>query len=157
MNNIETFYKVHFNEKLGSGKFATVYRALRRFDELPCACKVIRRRDLDAQLVKNISAEIIALKTVNHPNIVKLYDMYEDRECFYLVLELVNGGELFDRITHKTFYAESDARCLCRTILRAIKHCHDLRLVHRCSFTVQPFSCLTLLQGSEARESDDGL
>ncbi len=46
-------------------------------------------------------------------------------------MELIKGGELFDRITKKTFYNENDARDLCRTILSAIKHCHDNDIVHR--------------------------
>ncbi len=108
-----------------------MYVAVRKLDKSEFAVKVIKKATLDEDDINSITNEISALKTLNHPNIVKLYDMFEDTRCFYLVMEWIRGGELFDRISTKVFYDERDAKQLCGIILSALKHCHDHNIVHR--------------------------
>ncbi|KAI5093638.1 calcium/calmodulin-dependent protein kinase type 1-like isoform X2 [Silurus meridionalis] len=76
--------------------------------------------ELDLQRVK-----------IKHANIVSLEDIYENKSHLYLVMQLVSGGELFDRIVEKGFYTEKDASKLIQQILDAVKYLHDMGIVHR--------------------------
>jgi len=71
------------------------------------------------------------LTQVDHPNIVKLYEVYEDEKYFSLVMELMTGGELFDTILEKEYYSEKEAAETIRPIIDAIKYCHSLNIIHR--------------------------
>ena len=62
---------------------------------------------------------------------VKLYEIYEDEDNIYLVMELMTGGELFDRVVDKEHYSEKEAADTIRPIVDAIKYCHSLGIVHR--------------------------
>ena len=62
---------------------------------------------------------------------VKLYEIYEDEDNIYLILELMTGGELFDRVVDKEHYSEKEAADTIRPIVDAIKYCHSLGIVHR--------------------------
>jgi len=75
--------------------------------------------------------EIDILTQVDHPNIVKLYEVCEDEQYFYLVMELMTGGELFDTILEKEQYSEKEAAETIRPIIDAIKYCHSLNIIHR--------------------------
>ncbi|KAF0693869.1 Aste57867_15211 [Aphanomyces stellatus] len=75
--------------------------------------------------------EVDILRRLDHPNIVKLMDVYEDTRYLYLVTELCMGGELFDRILARGHYTEADGVLLVRTMLNVVKHCHDRGVCHR--------------------------
>ena len=75
--------------------------------------------------------EVDILKSIDHPNIVRIYDFFPEKEKFYVVLEFAAGGELFDRIVEKTYYNEKEARSLSTILLTTIKFCHDKSIVHR--------------------------
>ena len=62
---------------------------------------------------------------------MKLYEIYEDEDFIYLVLELMTGGELFDRVVDKEHYSEKEAADTIRPIVDAMKYCHSLGIVHR--------------------------
>lgn len=68
---------------------------------------------------------------LDHPNILRLIDYFEDPKYVYLVLELCTGGELFDRIIQNKFYNEEDARMIFRQIMSALQYCHSNGVVHR--------------------------
>ena len=89
--------------------------------------------------------EIRVLRKLRHSNIVRLMETFEDRNRVYLVMELVTGGELFDRIVEKGSYTERDASALIRQILEAVDYMHTEGVVHR-----GEYFCLPLLQ-----EEDD--
>jgi serine/threonine protein kinase len=127
---IVQFYNVTGNI-LGKGAFGTVYLGTRVKDNAEVAVKVIHHKCLSRQIVAAIETEVQALELLNHPNIIKFFDLFEDRNCFQICMELVRGGDLFDRIASKTSYTEKDAQSVCRIILSAIKHCHDLNVIHR--------------------------
>ena len=79
----------------------------------------------------DILNEIDILKHVKHPNIISLIQMYQSNDYFYLVMDLVSGGELFDRILSRGSYTEFDAAHLIQQILDAIEYLHDKGIVHR--------------------------
>ena len=62
---------------------------------------------------------------------MKLYEIYEDEECIYLILEFMSGGKLFDRVVEKEHYSEKEASDTIRPIVDGIKYCHTLGIVHR--------------------------
>lgn len=68
---------------------------------------------------------------MDHPNIVKLFEFYEDKTVYCLVQEIVAGGELFDHILKKKLFGESNARILIKRLLSAINYCHGKGIVHR--------------------------
>jgi calcium/calmodulin-dependent protein kinase I len=68
---------------------------------------------------------------VDHPNVVKLIDVFEDERHWCLVMELMQGGELFDQILEKEFFSENEAREACKSIIEAIQYCHRQGIVHR--------------------------
>ena len=65
------------------------------------------------------------------PNIVQLYEVFEEKEWSYLVTELMMGGELFDRIIEKKTFSEKEARSCCRCVLSALEYMHSRRVAHR--------------------------
>ncbi|XP_009282812.1 PREDICTED: calcium/calmodulin-dependent protein kinase type 1, partial [Aptenodytes forsteri] len=95
-------------------------------------------------------------RRIKHPNIVALDDIYESGTHLYLIMQLVSGGELFDRIVEKGFYTERDASTLIRQILDAVKYLHDMGIVHR---DLKPENLLyySLDEDSKIMISDFGL
>ena len=76
--------------------------------------------------------EIKSLQLVRDgPNIVQLYEIYEEQTFCYLVTELMLGGELFDRIIEKKTFTEKEARSCCRCMLSALEYMHERRVAHR--------------------------
>jgi calcium/calmodulin-dependent protein kinase I len=124
------FYSVS-QQVLGKGAFGTVYLGTRLRDNVEVAVKVIYHKSLNKSLVSSIENEVQALQLLDHPNIIKFFDLFEDSKSFQICMELVRGGDLFDRVDKKTSYTEKDAQDVCRIILSALKHCHDLNVIHR--------------------------
>ncbi|PFH35211.1 calcium-dependent protein kinase CDPK2 [Besnoitia besnoiti] len=75
--------------------------------------------------------EIEIMKSLDHPNIVRLYETFEDVTDFYLVMEYCTGGELFDRLVHQGVFTEALACRIMRQILAAVAYCHAHRVAHR--------------------------
>ena len=71
------------------------------------------------------------MRNLNHPNIIKLYEVYEGQYHIYLVLELLKGGELFDRIIKKGHYSEKDAATIISKLLSALEFMHNRGIMHR--------------------------
>ena len=70
------------------------------------------------------------MSSVSHPHIVPLIDFFEEKDCYFLVMELMSGGDLFDRIGKKKSYSEADARDLIVKMLKAVAYCHHRRIAH---------------------------
>jgi len=70
------------------------------------AVKILRKELFDEEELADIVNEVGTLKTLDHPNILKVFDLYEDVNCFYIVSELCTGGELFDKIIDKGYLDE---------------------------------------------------
>jgi calcium/calmodulin-dependent protein kinase I len=87
---------------------------------------------------------------------VKLFEIYDEDDCIYLVLELLKGGELFDRIVEKENYSEKEASDTLRPIVDAIRYCHSLGIIHR---DLKPENLLycTEEEGSGIKVTDFGL
>jgi serine/threonine protein kinase len=95
------------------------------------AVKIVNRLKLHPKDIEDFLHEVVVLRTLDHPNIVKVLDFFDDTTQYFLVLEYVGGGELFDRLVEKASYTESEARDLAITMFKALKYVHDKGLVHR--------------------------
>uniref|UniRef100_A0A4W5KPW3 Pregnancy up-regulated nonubiquitous CaM kinase n=1 Tax=Hucho hucho TaxID=62062 RepID=A0A4W5KPW3_9TELE len=117
-------------EKLGEGSFSEVRVAQHRRTLKLVAVKCIRKRALKDKegMLEN---EIAVLRRINHPNIVALEETFETSTKLYLVMTLVTGGELLDRILEKGSYTERDASRVIQQVLEAVQYLHQLGIVHR--------------------------
>lgn len=75
--------------------------------------------------------EIAVLKELKHQHIIRLYDVFDESQYYYLVTEKMSGGELFDRIVQKSYYNEKEARDVCKILFEALRYCHSHKVAHR--------------------------
>eukprot|EP00903_Cladosiphon_okamuranus_P012203 g11446.t1 len=132
-------------DKLGEGAYGTVFKAtaltpqsFSEADEVEdatprvYAVKRIKREGLSEKEEQEVIAEASIMRELDHPNLVSIYDFFQDDpKYYYMVLELMSGGELFDRIVQKQYYNEAEARDVCLTLLEAMKYTHGQGVVHR--------------------------
>ena len=107
----DDFYDIDPAE-LGKGAYAVVHKCIRKSDGKELAVKICDRTKLDGEDEEALQDEISILKALDHGNIVRLFDVFEEVDKYYLVMEMCNGGELFDRIVLKQKYNEKEARDL---------------------------------------------
>jgi len=120
-----------FEKRLGVGKFGVVNQVcLNKDKNKKFAVKSIKIESIMSEL-KLIENELDILRQVDHPNIIKYYETYNDGEYLHIVTELCNGGELFERIAHKGKFTESEAAKIMEKILTAISFLHNLGICHR--------------------------
>jgi len=103
-----------------------------------------------------LEREITILKKVTHPNIVPLYEIYEEREDIVLVMKLIKGGDLFDQIQKRNTFTEKDASNVIRQLLEAVKYLHEINIVHR-DLKVDNILCDTKGQDLHVYVADFGL
>uniref|UniRef100_A0A4W5Q274 Ribosomal protein S6 kinase n=1 Tax=Hucho hucho TaxID=62062 RepID=A0A4W5Q274_9TELE len=112
---------------LGEGSFSICRQCTHKKTGQKYAVKIVSKR-MEAQTQK----EITALKLCDgHPNIVKTHEVYHDQLHTYLVLELLRGGELLERIRRKQHFSETEASRIMRRLVSAVSHMHDVGVVHR--------------------------
>jgi calcium-dependent protein kinase len=75
--------------------------------------------------------ELQTLKKLDHPNILKIYEVFEDKNQFYVVTEYCKGCELFDKIISEGAFTENEAAKTIKQILQAISYCHSMNVIHR--------------------------
>lgn len=143
---------------LGEGSFAKVLKGKNRKSRLQVAIKFIDKASVvsDFKQVEALFSEIAILMNLKHPNIIRLLDVYETTDKLCLVMELANGGELFDRIIERGSYSERDASMLMLSLFRAVKYLHDRGVAHR---DLKPENILfeSNLPNSAVKISDFGL
>lgn len=122
---LDDFFEVE--SELGRGATSVVYRCKQKGTQKPYALKVLKKT-VDKKIVRT---EIGVLLRLSHPNIIKLKEIFETPAEISLVLELVTGGELFDRIVEKGYYSERDAADAVKQILEAVAYLHENGIVHR--------------------------
>ncbi|KAJ1383343.1 kinase-like domain-containing protein, partial [Ochromonadaceae sp. CCMP2298] len=86
-------------------------------------------------------------QSLNHPNVVDLIEVFEEPGHFYVVLERIRGGELFERIIQRAFYSEKEARDVAVPLLRGVKYIHDAHIAHR---DLKPENLLMTSQAADA-------
>lgn len=118
--------------KLGDGAFGSVRKITHRVTGEHRAVKTIHKKTLKSEDERQtFFNEVAVLRTLDHPNVLKLYEFYQDEKNYYLITELCSGGELFDRIINNGSFSEAQAAEYMRQILSVLAYCHDRNIVHR--------------------------
>ena len=89
------------------------------------AIKIVNREALSESVLMKVEREIAIMKLIEHPHVLRLYDVYESRKYLYLILEHVAGGELFDYLVKKGRLTPKEARKFFRQIISALDFCHN--------------------------------
>jgi len=139
---------------LGSGTYGVVRKGIHKQTHQERAVKVIARKKIKNW--ERFTTEVKILQTLDHPNIIKLYEYFEDEKNVYLVTELCEGGELFDKIIEKEYFDEAYAARTFKQILNAINYCHKLDIAHR-DLKPENFLFETKNDKSELKVIDFGL
>nr|CCC93683.1 unnamed protein product [Trypanosoma congolense IL3000] len=128
----QRFGPYRVGETIGRGTFAKVKIALHELTNTQVALKIIPRRVMDdAKSKTKLTREIRILQTLQHPNIMKLFQVVQTRQDIVLVLEYVSGGELFDYICQRGPLSEGTVRHIFQQIVAAVAYCHRYRVIHR--------------------------
>ncbi|KAL4572777.1 hypothetical protein LXL04_019562 [Taraxacum kok-saghyz] len=130
-DNIRDVYTL--GQKLGQGQFGTTYLCTEIATGIDYACKSISKRKLiSKEDLEDVRREIqIMHHLAGHNNIVTIKGAYEDPLYVHIVMELCNGGELFDRIIQRGHYSERKAAELTKIIVGVVEACHSLGVMHR--------------------------
>ncbi|CAH0400112.1 unnamed protein product [Chilo suppressalis] len=123
------FYDIE--RTIGKGNFAVVKLARHRITKTEVAIKIIDKSQLDASNLQKVYREVDIMKRLDHPHIIKLYQVMETKNMIYIVSEYASKGEIFDYIARYGRMAEQAARRKFWQILSAVEYCHERRIVHR--------------------------
>ncbi|XP_032443533.1 serine/threonine-protein kinase BRSK2-like isoform X3 [Xiphophorus hellerii] len=116
---------------LGKGQTGLVKLGVHCITGQKVAIKIVNREKLSESVLMKVEREIAILKLIEHPHVLKLYDVYENNKYLYLVLEHVSGGELFDYLVKKGRLTPKEARKFFRQIISALDFCHSHSICHR--------------------------
>lgn len=118
---------------VGKGSFAKVYLAHRIEDKVEFAIKSFDKRGLEANEKNKLSLlmEINIMRMLEHPSILSVYEVYETDNHINLILQILKGGELFDRLVSKGRYNERDGSLLIKNLLSSLDHLHSKGIMHR--------------------------
>ncbi|XP_045066230.1 MAP/microtubule affinity-regulating kinase 3-like isoform X5 [Coregonus clupeaformis] len=116
---------------IGKGNFAKVKLARHILTGREVAIKIIDKTQLNPTSLQKLFREVRIMKILNHPNIVKLFEVIETEKTLYLVMEYASGGEVFDYLVAHGRMKEKEARAKFRQIVSAVQYCHQKKIVHR--------------------------
>ncbi|KAM7152654.1 death-associated protein kinase 2 isoform 2-T3 [Macrochelys suwanniensis] len=140
---VEDIYEI--GEELGSGQFAIVKKCREKSTGVEYAAKFIKKRQSRASRRgvrrEEIEREVNILQQIQHANIIKLHDVYENRTDVVLILELVSGGELFDFLAQKESLSEEEATRFIKEILDGVNYLHAKKIAH---FDLKPENIMLL-------------
>ena len=123
------FRKLKF---LGEGSFGAVYQVRNKYTGAICAMKIIKKTSScsieEEQKIKN---EINILRTMDHPNILKIFEFYSNQKEYSIITELCSMGELFDQIINKGPFNEKYSAYVLYQIFSAVNYCHKMHIIHR--------------------------
>eukprot|EP01130_Rhizamoeba_saxonica_P000001 TRINITY_DN0_c0_g1_i1.p1 TRINITY_DN0_c0_g1~~TRINITY_DN0_c0_g1_i1.p1 ORF type:complete len:296 (-),score=71.16 TRINITY_DN0_c0_g1_i1:44-931(-) len=110
---------------------SVVYEATSKKSGDSFAVKKIEKNIMDDKGRDLVFKEVEIMKGVEHKGVLKLYEIFEDNDSIYIVMELIEGCELFDRIVEKGFYTERDAITIVKQLIEAIEYLHARGIAHR--------------------------
>ena len=128
---ISTKYEII--KKLGKGAYGRVFQVKNKTTGQIRACKQLPKNKISN--LQKFQREISILKKIDHPNIIKLYEVFEDDKYIYLIMEQCKGGELFDKIINhiqtKQMYNEKEAALIFHQMISSISYLHSNNITHR--------------------------
>ncbi|CAG9324500.1 unnamed protein product [Blepharisma stoltei] len=116
---------------LGDGGFGQVKLGMQKETQIERAIKFIPVEATDDAKISKMMEEVNILKKLDHPNIIKVFEVYQDTRYLCIVTELCTGGELFDRIKEANPFTENQAARYMLDMVSAVKYCHEAGIVHR--------------------------
>ena len=124
MKDIESKYE--FGKMLGKGAFGEVRQCKHKSSGQIFAIKIMRKKDIEKQsiYVELLQNELQILGEKSHPNIIRIVDLIEDNQNYYVVSELVKGGELFDRLSKVTNFTEIQAADILHQVMLGLNYLH---------------------------------
>jgi len=122
-----------FKSKIGEGYFSKVKLGYKisEGESSQYAIKIISKSKVDITLHKDFLNELSILKNLDHPYIIKLYEVYSDKYNYYLVMELLTGGDVFSRINSEKLLSEKFISQILYKLISAINYCHAIGICHR--------------------------
>ncbi|XP_058975752.1 serine-rich adhesin for platelets isoform X5 [Musca domestica] len=134
MNNHRKKLRQRFDiiKKLGQGTYGKVQLGINKETGQEVAIKTIKKCKIEAEsdLVR-IRREVQIMSSVQHPNIIHIYEVFENREKMVLVMEFAAGGELYDYLSERKVLSEEEARRIFRQVATAVYYCHKHKICHR--------------------------
>lgn len=119
-------------ERIGEGAFSKVYKALDCDSGSYIAIKIIDKSHMSLQQVNSVLKEISIMSKITHENVVRLYSFKNSSRYCYLMMELVEGGEIFNQIINYTYFSEELSRHIILQVARGLKYLHEeIGVVHR--------------------------
>jgi calcium-dependent protein kinase len=128
MKTKSIFEDYEIRDKLGEGAYGCVFKAFHKKTKMVRAVKAIKRKHVDGISFNN---EIEILKSVDHPNIIKLFECFYDNSYFYMIEEYCSGGDLYDYIKKQRNFSEKKAASVINQLFSATNHLHSKKIVHR--------------------------
>jgi calcium/calmodulin-dependent protein kinase I len=139
------FYTVE--ERLGEGENSYIYRAIRKQTKQTYAVKHTDVAGLDKDSKQTLRDEVRALRLLRGgPHIIRLFDIFQEPDNIYMIMEEMKGGNLLSRIVEKEVYTEREARQVCKIAFTAINYCHRKKVAHR---DVKPENFLLVDEGDD--------
>lgn len=128
------YEKYQLMEVLGVGSTSTCHRCVDKKTGAHYACKIIDKQMIEERfhgMMEQFHTEIEALRALNHPSIIQLLDVFISEEKIFIVMELMEGGELFDYVVQKGTLTEDEASNIVRKVTSAMVYMHSKNIVHR--------------------------
>ena len=117
---------------LGEGSYGKVFKAFNKKDKtIEIAIKAIAKAHLDDDDLAALENEVAIMQKLDHPNIVKYFETYDDKKYIYLCMELMTGGELFDFVVKQDQFTEKICAEYMINLVKALQHCHGQGIIHR--------------------------
>lgn len=129
--DIDPFTKYTKLSEIGKGSYGKVFKVIDNNNNQLRAMKIINKPIHKRYDEEKISKEVNILKMVDHPNIIKVLEFYKNNSNFYIITELLEGGELFNKISNSKYLEEASAAYVMKQIFSAVNYCHKNGIFHR--------------------------
>lgn len=167
---VDSVYQVHWKDPIGTGNFGNVYRGVNRQTGKPVAIKKISKRfTSDETFQREMDVLLYLEQTGGHPSLCLMHEHFDEGKYYYLVFDLIEGGELFDQLCRYGAYSEADAARTIRQTASALAFLHGVGVVHSdlkpenlmlsseskidSTIKIVDFGCGRLIEQSPARDS----
>ena len=128
--NLTDLYEV--TSKLGNGKFGLVKLGINKQTKKKVAIKIMSKSDMNTEDLELVRTEIEILKICQHPNIIHLYEVFENEKYFYIIMEYCGGGDLFSYLEKRHFHIKEEQACrIIHKMLTALYYLHSYGIIHR--------------------------
>ena len=132
IQNKSLFDKYEVKQKIGKGKFGLVKCGINKETKMPVAIKIMAKKNMDKSDLELAKVEIDILKISQHPNIIKLYDIYENENYIYIIMEYCSGGDLLSYFEYHEYELPESKVCeIIHKLSMAIYYLHSYGIVHR--------------------------